>query len=250
MKKYIILFLLICSLFQKSFSQEFFPDWIYVHREICIDIFSSPITEYELEFESTDGYTRTFDVPLFASQSGISYEFGFQFKFFEFSDETSLGLDIPIKFGFSTPLFVKTHDVAGFGYFSSPINLNFSYGLGSTYQTAAEYGFNIGAGLNFISAPLALAKDVDFDMHYRDEDLGITYDYTRPVSELDYKKFSITPVFKLGFRYWNKNNVVNEFFVLFNYGKSTSYLELDSENKTATHRVYNFSLGYSALVNY
>lgn len=159
----------------------------------------------------------------------ITLSYNPRFNLFEFGNNASLSVNAPITVGVGM-------GGGGFGTFAIniPATINLNLGNVSTYNSDANKGFTLGAGMEgvYLTQPLVALDEI----YYADE-----------------KRYWFQPVANIGYRYWNKENNANEFNLKVGYGSSSVDVKEDynsSEIKTVTGNSVSFRLSFIHYLNY
>lgn len=133
-------------------AQKFF---IAFSTSTYTDVIISPIKFHRTATGNTDpqGNPTFADIPFQSMQYNIiSLGLEPRYNLKEFDENTSLTLAAPVSFGIGVTAPVDDLSVkgsSGFGSFQVPVMVKLFRGNGSTYQTVKDFGFNIGAGMEF-----------------------------------------------------------------------------------------------------
>lgn len=151
----------------------------------------------------------------------LSYSLNPRFILKEFSNNTSISLDIPVS------LAISFSD-NGFGSFTVPVMLGFNHGNISGYSSDKEKGFVLGLGVQYLNS--AIIKSEDF---YEDE----------------VKRSWIEPVFNIGYRYWNKKFVAKEINLKVGYKPGETFMDDKNYEKGST-RSFSMRLAFIVYPKY
>lgn len=141
------------------------------------------------------------------------------------------------SFSLNTPITVGAGVGEGFGSvaINIPATINLNIGNVSTYNSDANKGFTLGAGVEavYLTKPLLM-----FDEDYNEG-----------------KSYWFQPVANIGYRFWNRENHANEINLKIGYGTSSvdvikNYYYSSSEVVTRTANTVAFRLSYVSYLNY
>jgi len=183
----------------EGFSQEETPNSKIFHAfgyTMFLDFGSSPVKVESYWDPNAYGGYNAWGMPVYgANVTNVYEDFGISFltcfyrlryNVYEFGDNSAIGLSV-------TPALGAAYtNWAGAGWFNLPIQAEFEFGAGSTYNSSANRGGYIGGGIEINKLPL----------FYTDPSEG--YSGKFPIS------LWAQPVVSAGVRYWNKSNKMQE----------------------------------------
>ena len=114
-----------------------------------------------------------------------------------------------------------------------PMYLEFNYGAAARYISKSNWGFVLGAGVEYIASPLC--------------------SYAVAVTECDnsdFLKTSFLPSCKVGFRYWSKKNHVNEVILRLGIGEKLDKFYTFDAKLSEQYRPMHIGLSFMRVLNY
>jgi len=169
MKKLLVLMLAVFAILPLAMSQEESEEskdkstrdqmadvfFLALTTSTYTDLIISNLTYNTIATGNTDinGNPTFASIPFQSVQYNI-VSFGIEprFNLKEFDENASLSVSTPISLGIGSTYAVDDQVVRGaegFGSIQVPLLLKINLGNGSTYKTQKDFGFNIGAGLEF-----------------------------------------------------------------------------------------------------
>lgn len=213
----IILLTISTSAFSQGLKDRYFSS---IGSTYFLDVFTTPVKsetffdEYSQEYETE--YSRSL---------GFSY---FTFMYRARLNVMQLSEDMAISASLTPALGISVSD-AGIGSFNMPLLISAELGAGSTYSSASNLGFSIGAGAEYTNAGLI------------NSDLGDSY--------IGYTKSWVQPVVATGIRYWNKRNKLREINIKYGFGDKKPYQEYQGD-EVVDKRSMTVRLSFMYMLNY
>jgi|GEM_PF-5102270 len=136
------------------------------------DLNTTPISK-KTAIEPYSGLSETHYTQGFSPYS-VSFMYRFRYNLSEMSDNAAISLDIMPAVGLATFRAVEN---TGLGYINIPVMVSYNFGVGSTYNSSAEKGGFIAAGIEYMKAPVVEAT-VDPNSRYA----PITSSWMQPAS--------------------------------------------------------------------
>jgi len=153
------------------------------------------------------------------NQAGIGYTYNFRYNLFEAGDNSAIGLGVGISAGLEFGANLEQELISA-GAVYLPIDLNYNYGAGSTYDTDQDFGIAIG--------------------------LGVTPSYLPIFSNRSISKLNSSPSLNLAIRQWvSGSNALKEYF--FRFDKIPTDLVLPVDEGLSS---FTLTLGVKGFIGY
>ncbi len=166
--------------------------------------------------------TPEYEYRALSSFSYYTLIYNLRFNPVEFGEDMGIGINIAPAFAFSA-----SED--GIGNINFPGYLTLNFGAGSTYETAKNFGYYLGAGLEYNQL---------FVIKY-DDNFGLEDPVEKPITTWT------QPMVIAGIRWWSKNNVLKE--LSFKYGFGSNPKEASGSNVISPK---TFQLSFGRFLNY
>ena len=234
MKKQLLSFILVLSTIgiTNAQSTKFFTAFGQTYG---LDYLATTPQEVKYSYTSLavigGGDLETEFVSQFKGVSLATYMYRLRYNLTEMSDESSLSIFATPQVGLHVSITGDDNiALPGFGTISLPIGISLDKGAGSTYNSSAEKGVSFKLGIEILYAPVIKGKN-DYE--------GGKYKGISP---------SFIPTASIGYRYWNKNNVMRE--VQFQAGYSGKGKAKDVPYEDELSSGMHFQISFFRILNY
>ncbi len=225
MKTSLFAIILFISLSLSDISAQSFKDRSFhtIGTTYFTDYYASPLVAYERSFFSGD--ETQYETPWGFSIMTFAYKY--RFNIVELSDNIAFSTSI-------NPALAVTASSVGMGSINVPLQLNMEFGAGSTYNTTANMGGYLGAGLEWNKVGL-----VNYDL----------FDAGDIPHDAEFQTMWMQPVISAGIRYWSASNVLKEIELKYGWAAQQEYT-VGGGSEVSTHRARTIRIIFNGFLNY